>query len=682
MASSYPSFSWLSLMIVVLLSCRPPEPSTAYEIDASPIFRPVYQPLPLGAIKPTGWLHDQLTAQASGLTGHLDEFWPDLMQSGWKGEEGESWERGPYYLDGLLPLAYLLEDDRLIAKTQAWIEGMIASQQDDGWFGPSENADRWPLAVAMKGLRQYYEVSQDTRALIVIQRFFEWLHRQPPDWPDEEWRGVRAMEHAVTGYWLYRQQADPEILETIASIQKHSFDWSGFFTDFPWDTEALVSDNIPRDWEKQGKTAHVVNLAMAVKYPGIWYQQSKDMRHKEAVYQAIHSLDAHHGQVGGRFSGDEHLSGKSPSQGTELCAVVEYMYSLEELIAILGDPTLADRLEMLAYNALPGAMTPDCWAHQYDQQANQVLVSKADRTWSSNGPDANIYGLMPHYPCCLANFHQGWPKFASHMWMGTPEGGLAVISYGPNQVNHRLADGTSLYISQQTEYPFDGNILFRIKLEKSQTIPLEFRIPSWAEGTRILIRDEKFFPEAGTMYKLERNWEDGDWIQIKFPMHLRTEYRFNESLSLLRGPLYFSLRMDKEYTKIEGQRNQEMPMNYLGSTDWEISPTSVWNVALEIDPDSLRQINAIRHPLSQLPFADQGEPVFLAGENSYSIWDQAAPLVLEMNAYVLPDWEMDKHSASAPPISPVSVSGKRRKVELVPYGSARLRITEFPWVSQ
>ena len=111
---------------------------------------------------------------------------------------------------------------------------------------------------------------------------------------------------------------------------------------------------------------------MAIKYPGLWYQQSKDERFKKAVFSGIEKYDLNHGQPGGRFSGDEHLSGKSPGQGSELCSIVEYMFSLEELYTIFGNNTLADRLELLAYNSLPGTTTPDLWAHQYDQQANQV----------------------------------------------------------------------------------------------------------------------------------------------------------------------------------------------------------------------------------------------------------------------------------------------------------------------
>ena len=52
-----------------------------------------FTPLPLGDIKPKGWLARQLRIQADGLSGHLDEFWPDIAQSGWFGGNAEKWER-------------------------------------------------------------------------------------------------------------------------------------------------------------------------------------------------------------------------------------------------------------------------------------------------------------------------------------------------------------------------------------------------------------------------------------------------------------------------------------------------------------------------------------------------------------------------------------------------------------
>ena len=116
--------------------------------------KPAFEPLPLGEIRPAGWLQRQLRIQADGLGGHLDEFWPDVgSNSGWLGGTGESWERGPYFLDGLLPLAYLLDDDVLKAKALRFAEWTLTHQAPNGMIGPGPTttgghawswSKRWP----------------------------------------------------------------------------------------------------------------------------------------------------------------------------------------------------------------------------------------------------------------------------------------------------------------------------------------------------------------------------------------------------------------------------------------------------------------------------------------------------------------------------------------------------------
>ncbi|MBM3294568.1 MAG: hypothetical protein FJY82_08585, partial [Candidatus Aminicenantes bacterium] len=82
---------------------------------------PAFRPLPLGAVKPRGWLLRQLRIQAQGLSGRLDEFWPDVGQSKWFGGQAEGWERAPYWLDGFIPLAFLLDDPALKAKAAKYV---------------------------------------------------------------------------------------------------------------------------------------------------------------------------------------------------------------------------------------------------------------------------------------------------------------------------------------------------------------------------------------------------------------------------------------------------------------------------------------------------------------------------------------------------------------------------------
>ena len=523
---------------------------------------------------------------------------------------------------------------------------------------------------------QYYEATGDKRAFDVLIKYFRYLHDSPPDWPDKEWRGVRAMENAVTGYWLYRQTGEPWILETMASIQKNSSDWTTYYEKFPWDSAASADKKIPLNWGPDGLTAHVVNNAMAIKYPGLWYQQSKDERFKKAVFSGIEKYDLNHGQAGGRFSGDEHLSGKSPDHGTELCSVVEYMFSLEELYEIFGDNTLADRLELLTYNVLPGTTTPDMWAHQYDQQSNQVLVSGAKRDWSTNGDYSNIYGFMPNFACCLANMHQGWPKFVESMWMATNDNGLALVAYGPSVVKARVGRSKEVTITEDTNYPFNGSVKLTINTEKAVRFPIDLRIPGWADSVTIKFKDKIVKVKNVTAYKIKERWKNGDQIVIELPMQLRIEKRYNNSLAILRGPLYFSLRIDKEYKSVRVNYDN---FSYKGSVDWEIYPNSAWNYGLLIDRKNImRGMKITENPVSKYPFSDRDDMIWSADSGKYILSTQDAPVTIKARGMKIPEWTIKNNSADVPPLSPVKPEGDPEIITLVPYGCARLRITEFP----
>ena len=670
------------LMVSLLGSCDPDHKQKPnYPVNPESLTPNAFIQLPLGSIKPEGWLKDQLVAQKDGLTGQLMDFWPDLLTSSWRGGDGEAWERGPYYLDGLVPLAYLLDDEELKSKVGVWMDFILNSQQENGWFGPQKNSDRWPLAVALKVLRQYYEGSGDERALDVIKGYFTYLASHDPDWPDKDWRGVRAMENAVTGYWLFRQTGDTTLLRVIRSIQENSYSWIDYFDTFPWDSLAAREGRIPIIWDAVGLTAHVVNVAMAVKYPGVWSQQSADPEHLNRSFEAILKLDEHHGQVGGRFSGDEHLSGQNPTQGTEMCAVVEYMFSLEHLIEISGKVELADRLEVLAFNSLPGTQSADGWLHQYDQQTNQVLVSDDPRNWSSNSSESNVFGVEPNFGCCTANGHQGWPKYVQSLWMASPDGGLAAISYAPCSIEALAGNEIPVNITVNTLYPFEESISILVNPEKPATFPLHLRIPLWCETPAILVngQDAGIDANPGEFALLNRKWKPGDEITITLPMDIELEQRHRNARAVKMGPLYFSLRIPGTFSEITLNKSYR----YMGATDWKIEPTAPWNYALVVNEANPSQsFELIRKPVGRLPFADSGEPVFDSGSGSFIHWNDPAPLILKAKGVLLPGWQIQDNSAGPVPYSPVALeeSPVPVEIELIPYANAKLRVSEFPFV--
>lgn len=612
-------------------------------------------PLPLGRIRPTGWLRRQLRIQADGLSGHLDEFWPDVAQSGWIGGSAEGWERGPYWLDGVVPLAYLLDDPALKAKVRRWVDEILGRQRDDGWLGPvqsdSQNHaypayDPWPTFVVLKALTQYADASGDPRVPVAIERNLRRIAALLAEKPLFEWGKSRWADLALSVHWLYERTGAPWLLDLAALAHGQGYDWSSHFADFRW--RAKVQRG------QMGQPTHVVNNAMAIKSPGVWFRQSGDEADRRSVFQIIDALDAYHGQATGIFSGDEHYAGKDPSQGTELCAVNEYLFSLETLVAILGDPALADRLERIAFNALPATFSPDMWAHQYDQQANQVICRIADdRIYTDNGPDANIFGLEPNYGCCTANLSQGWPKFAAHLWMQTPDGGLAAVAYAPSQVSASIG-GTAVHIDLDTDYPFSETLSFTIRAEQPVAFPLKLRIPQWADGAEVTAGDGAPVAAApGTFHVLQRQWQGSTVVNLRLPMRVATQRRYHGSVAIERGPLVYALRLGEDWRLVRGQPPH---------ADWEVYPTTPWNYALQIDPTRPEQsVQMETQPLGDCPFSPDG-----------------APLRMHVRGRRLPGWQIEHNAAGPLRQSPVVSAEPLETLTLVPYGCTNLRVTEFP----
>jgi DUF1680 family protein len=471
--------------------------------------RPPLQPaaflaLPLGAVRPRGWLLDQLRVQANGLTGHIDEFWPDLgPQSGWLGGPGESWERGPYYCDGLVPLAYLLDDPGLIAKANRWVHWTLDSPQPSGQFGPQDNTDWWPHMVMLKALTGYYEAIGDQRVIDLMTGYCRYQNGAIDASPLENWGMARGADNILSVFWLYNQTGDVFLLDLAARLARQTADWASLQGRYTLAEIMKIKD--------YGMFTHVVNNAMGIKAPAVVYQQSGDPWRRQAARQGIQNLLRYHGQPNGIWGGDEHLIGTAPTQGTELCAVAEFMFSLEECMRIHGDPYFGDALEAAAYNAFPATFKPDMWAHQYDQQVNQILATIARRDWSNNGDESNIYGLEPNFGCCTSNLHQGWPKLVKSLVMATSDGGLSLPAYGPCQATVQLGPSVQVTLNEETLYPFDGQIHLEVNPQPGPArFPLLLRIPAWAQGAAVRINEQvQAAPQPGSFYRLERTWAQG-----------------------------------------------------------------------------------------------------------------------------------------------------------------------------
>lgn len=606
--------------------------------------RPEYRFFSHNEIKPLGWMRRQLEIQAKGLSGNLDKVWPDVRDSRWIGGDRDGWERVPYWLDGFIPLAYLLEDEDLIDRARRYIDGIINQQAEDGWICPCSlderrNYDLWSGILIAKVLAMYADLSGDMRIENVVYRLMNNMWVFIRHTTIDNWAAMRWFEMLIPLYWLYERRPENWMLRLADRLQEQGYDYNRLFDNY--------HDQKPeRIWTYY---THVVNLAMAIKQDALVSRKDGGDSGTFAR-KMLDTLFTHHGMAVGHFTGDECLMGDSPVQGTELCGVVEAMYSYEHLLAISGDPVWGDYLEKLAFNALPATISADMWTHQYVQQTNQIRCSRLPEdhiAWGTNGPDANMFGLEPNFGCCTANFNQGWPKLAISSFMKAEDGLVSAVLV-PSEVTTQL-NGVGVRCSLITDYPFRNALKYRVSVDSPVEFALHIRIPACAERAKVAGTDA----EPGTFFTVSREWRDTAEIDVELSFACRLVDRPRDMKVLWRGPLMYSVAIQERWEMLEYTRNGvERKFPYC---DYEVYPESRWNYAFA-DGGAFEVTEA---PVGDIPFSGTEPPLVISAS--------MAPV----------DWREEYGIAAVKPVSAKPI-GPLERVRMIPYGCARLRMTEMP----
>jgi hypothetical protein len=641
-----------------------------YVYNRAPLAPSPLVTLPIGAVHPKGWLLVYLQRQRDGLTGKLGEIsaWLQKENNAWLSPNGKGdfgWEEVPYWLRGYIQLAYLLDDPKMIAESQIWIEGALHSQRPDGDFGPDQRfangaRDYWANMLMLYCLQTYYEHSHDKRVIDLMTKYFHYQLSVPDDrFLVDYWQHMRGGDNLYIVHWLYNITGDPLLLKLGEKLHRRTANWD-------------QHGSLP-NW-------HNVNIAQAFREPATWYRQTKNISDLQASYDVERNVRLLYGQVpGGMFGADENARKGcgDPRQAIETCGAVEQMLSDELMLCFTADAMWGDHCEEVAFNTYPAAVMPDFRSLRYLTAPNMAVSDSKNHApgIENGGPFLMMNPFSSR--CCQHNHSQGWPYFAKHLWMATPDNGLCAAIYSASEVSAKVGDGTTVQIVEDTLYPFDETLRFTVKPEKPVTFPLYFRVPGWCEGAELTINGKP----AGAPVKhgqfacVDRRWQDGDTVALTLPMKVsvRTWERNHNSVSVDYGPLTFSLRIAERLDRKDSTTTAIGDSHWQKGADasqwpsWEIYPDSAWNYGLVLDagnPAASFTVDKRDWPASDFPFT----------------LDEV-PITLTAKARQIPEWTLDRYGLVAPlQDSPAFSDQPIKTVTLVPMGAARLRISAFPTI--
>ncbi len=525
-----------------------------------------FQTLPLGAVRPIGWMKTQLLRDLTdGFAGCLDtlteraatDLFTQRIESSsqpfawWDSETRGNW------LWGYTMLAYLADQPEHKARVTALLESLRDTQDADGYLGiytpasryahgESENGELWAQSRALLALLAYYEFSGDARYLDAVRRAADLtLQHYSPDRPYFRAANLKDRD-ASTGLthglcyvdvveWLYTLTGNVRYRDFGVWLYE---DFNRMPLPFPSDDLSLANV-LDRQRPFHGHAVHTVEHLRAL----LWADQmSRNPQLNIAARSALWKL-RRYALPSGAVIGDESVHGlPTPDIGYEYCTLTELLVSLTSALQKIGDSTLGDWIETLAFNAGQGARFADGRGLSY-LTTDSRFAATADRADSYSWLN-DQHGRFKYSPthedvacCCNPNALRFLPHYLSRMWLRAGQFDLAAVTYGPCQLTTEV-DDVRVVITEDTAYPFSDSVCFTIAPEHPVNFALYLRKPAWASRVDI---DGAVAHETEGYLVIDKAWSARDAIKATFKMAAQvTPYPTGE-YAVRRGPLQYVL---------------------------------------------------------------------------------------------------------------------------------------------
>ena len=627
-----------------------------------------FSELPVGSVQPRGWIQEWLKRQAQGLTGHPENMsypYDTCMYAGvippplvrdkyWK--DWWPYEQSAYFVDATTRLSWLINDPSISRRRDANLNYILDHSTGTNYGGSHWC---WPNAVVGRALMAQFSATGNPRVAATMEN---WLLTSA----GEIEKGGRSGANFEEAFYLYGLTGDPRLLELCRKV----------YDDYLNDTNSFCTSA-----KIQSQTAfheHGVTAAEELKCLPLMYSYTGKTEALRLAHQAYQKVLDNSLMADGGIVSSEHLGPAAFYSVHESCDITDWSWSLGYLFMATGEPRYADLIERTTFNALPGAVTKNFKQLQYFSAVNQMVIA-ATNSHTPHWPTRMTYRAAHDTECCAGNINRAMPNYVIRMWMRPQDGGLAAVYYGPSEVTVAVA-GKKITVTEETDYPFRDNISFQIKTIAPVKFNFQFRVPEWCSNATIQVNGETLSktPKAGTFVAVQREFHDGDIVNLKLPMTVRIEDWFHgQSVCFVRGPLVYSLQIDEK--RVEHSRDPDnirllmAGHDIQGFPEVEFLPQSDWrygfNAAIKNDSS---KIQVVELDMPDNPFLENQTPVQLEVPVCHLTgWGPAADN----------DGSILTEPSGLPATSQELDDDTQMTKSFVPYGATHLRLTTIPVVS-
>ncbi|WP_164849887.1 beta-L-arabinofuranosidase domain-containing protein [Mucilaginibacter limnophilus] len=535
-----------------------------------------YQILPLNAVKPTGWLKQQVQDNLDGFTGHLDSLVPDLIlkddiynkdrltrkvkskdvgaQGGGGGNnenEDNSWqvqflwwnsETQSNWRDGYIRSAILANDKEHLSRIAKYIKGILATQDADGYLGiydkelrykfDQENGELWSKATLLRGLLAWYDYTKDKTVLTAIIRAVD---NVMINWPVNKSHPFLAMKPDVSG--LSHGLMFTDVLESLYHLtgnQKYMDYVLFMYKDF---SEQVINEDaqyrklLNADLLLRGHGVHTYEHLRTV---AAAYYASGSPKLKQALHNFLEKVILAT-TASGAPVGDEWVLGRkadATKRGYEYCSLQELLHSYASLYAKSGENDYGDKIEKLFFNAAQGARHPS---------QSCIAYLKSDNSYAMEGwlnlDSADKHQVRYKYSpvhqdaavCCVPNAGRIAPYYIQNMWMKSGNSLVASL-LGPSTVNTTIS-GKPVSVKEVTEYPYSNSISFIITANGNFT--LKIRKPEWVSKYTVSL----MHTEEDGFIVISKNWKGTEMVKVDFAPEVKVNQDINNETYFTYGAL-------------------------------------------------------------------------------------------------------------------------------------------------